>query len=424
MGGGKTVVTLTALEALDAVEPVYPVLVLGPLRVIKSTWPAEVQKWSHLRHLRVSVITGSAAEREAALRRPADIYCMNYDNLVWLTEKCVPWKFRAVIADEHTRLKSFRLRQGGARAAALGKVAHAPGSRFWGLTGTPSPNGIKDLWGQAWFLDKGQRLGRSHAAFSMRWFRTADSGFGLEPLSHAQGEIEGLLADICLTVKGLPVDDPIVSPVYVELDGKARALYNQMEKELFVWLETHGVEAVNSAVKVNKLLQIASGFIFDEAGVWHELHRAKVDALESIVEEANGAPVLVSHNFVPDKERLMKHFRHARFLDANPQTIVDWNAGRIQMLIAHPASAGHGLNLQDGGNILARFGFDWNLENYMQIIERIGPMRQMQAGHPRPVYDYPIVAKGTFDGVVLDRLEGKLSVQAALLKALERRSTA
>ena len=201
--------------------------------------------------------------------------------------------------------------------------------------------------------------------------------------------------------------------MYVELDGKARALYNQMEKELFVWLfETQrrrGGEPSSLAVKVNKLLQIASGFIFDEAGVLHELHRAKVDALESIVEEANGAPVLVSQQLRARQGAAHEALPPRALPRRQPQTIVDWNAGRIQMLIAHPASAGHGSNLQDGGNILARFGFDWNLENYMQIIERIGTrMRQMQAGHPRPVYDYPIVAKGTFDGVVLDRLEGKL----------------
>jgi SNF2 family DNA or RNA helicase len=425
MGGGKTVSTLTALESLSVVEEVYPVLVLGPLRVIRSTWPTEIRKWAHLRHLTVSVITGNAAERMAALRVKADVYTMNYDNLVWLVEVCgSSWPFRTVIADEITRLKSFRLRQGGRRAQALAQVAHGPVTRFYGLTGTPAPNGIKDLWGPTWFLDRGHRLGRSYTAFSQRWFRVADTGYGLVPLSHSQDEIQDLLRDIYLTVAPAPVEEPIVSPVYIDLPPRAREAYREMEKKAFLWLETHGVEAANAAVKLNKCLQIASGFIFDEDGVWHEIHRAKVDALDSIIEEANGAPVLVSYNFVPDLERLRKHYKHARVLDTNPKTIDDWNAGRINLLLAHPASAGHGLNLAEGGNILARFGFDWNLENYMQILERIGPLRQRQAGLNRAVFDYPIIARRTADELVQRRLEGKQTVQQILLEALEARTAA
>jgi SNF2 family DNA or RNA helicase len=425
MGGGKTVSTLTALVSLDMVEPVFPVLVLAPLRVARSTWPDEVDKWDHLRHLRVSVITGTATERYAALRKTADVYTMNYDNLPWLrdyfTSIGVEWPFRTVVSDESTRLKSHRMQQGGKRTAALSKVAFGPVTRFYGLTGTPSPNGVKDLWGPTWFLDKGTRLGKSFTAFERRWFRPDDSGYGIVPFDHSQGEIEERLQDICLTVRGEPVEEAVVSPIYVDLPPAARKLYRAMEKEAFVQIEQNGIEALNSAIKINKCLQIASGIIFDEDRVAHELHRAKVEALESIIEEAAGAPVLVSYNFVPDLERLRKHFRHARVLDTNPQTIRDWNAGRISILLAHPASAGHGLNLAEGGNILARFGFDWNLENYMQILERIGPNRQRQAGLKRRVYDYPIIARDTFDDVVLTRLGGKISIQEAVLKAMERR---
>ena len=427
MGGGKTVITLTALEALDVVEPVYPALILGPLRVIRSTWPKEVRKWAHTKHLRVSVVSGTAAERTAALKVKADLYLMNYDNLVWLRETLGQkrWPFRTIIADELTRLKSFRLRQGGRRARALGQVAHIPGTRFFGLTGTPAPNGIKDLWGQMWFIDQGKRLGRTHADFTMRWFFKRPNDYGIKPYDHAQTEIQNLLKDVCLTVRGLPVDQPIVSPVYIELEGRARELYRQMERKLYVEVGgPEGITAANAAVKVNKCLQIASGIIFDEQGAWHELHRAKVDALDSIIEEANGAPVLVSYNFVPDLERLRKHYRHARVLDTNPETIDEWNRGEIDILLAHPASAGHGLNLAEGGNILARFGFDWNLENYMQILERIGPQRQAQAGLKRPVFDYPIVARDTWDENVLDRVTGKKDVQQILLDAMERMAKA
>ena len=422
MGGGKSVTTLTALDRLSLVEDVFPALVLGPKRVVRSTWPEEVGKWAHTQHLRVSVVMGTAKEREAALRAPADIYCCNYDVLDWLVEYLGnDWPFVTVVADEITRLKSFRTRQGGRRAAALGKVAHSKVRRFIGLTGTPAPNGLKDLWGPAWFLDKGERLGKSFSAFEQRWFRKGFDGFSLEPFPHSQSEIEGKLSDLCLTVRGMDVDEAIVSPVYVDLDAKSRKLYAQMEKHFFAELEEIGVEAVNAAVKANKLRQIASGILADENGEWHHVHGLKLEALESIVEEANGMPVLVQYDFVADRDRILKHFRQARFLDDDSKTIKRWNEGGISMLVAHGASAGHGLNLQDGGNILARYGFDWNLETYMQILERIGPMRQKQSGHDRPVFDYPILARGTMDEIVFERHKSKRSVQELLLAAMERR---
>ena len=428
MGGGKTVTTLTALEALSTVEEVYPALVLAPLRVARSTWPTEVKKWAHLNHLTVSPITGTAKQRERALAKPADIYTMNYDNLSWLAEQVGDdWPFKTVVADEFTRLKSFRLRQGGSRARALGKVAHTHVSRFIGLTGTPAPNGVKDLWGQIWFLDKGERLGQSFAAFEMRWFRKGYDGYSLVPYEHTQSEIEERLRDICLTVRGLQVDEPIEHVIYVDLPAPARALYNSMEREMFAALEVEGVgsvdvEASNAATKVNKCRQIANGFLFTEEGVWEAIHDEKLKALESVVEEANGMPVLTSYTYVPDRERIRKHFRTARVLDADPDTITQWNEGRIPLLLAHPASAGHGLNLQDGGNILADFGVDWNLEHDMQIIERIGPLRQKQAGYDRPVFRYRIIARDTIEEWgVLPRLQSKRSVQEILIEAMERR---
>ena len=428
MGGGKSVTTLTALEALSTVEEVYPALVLAPLRVARSTWPTEVKKWAHLNHLTVSPITGTAKQRERALAKPADIYTMNYDNLSWLAEQVGDdWPFKTVVADEFTRLKSFRLRQGGSRARALGKVAHTHVSRFIGLTGTPAPNGVKDLWGQIWFLDKGERLGQSFAAFEMRWFRKGYDGYSLVPYEHTQSEIEERLRDICLTVRGLQVDEPIEHVIYVDLPAPARALYNSMEREMFAALEVEGVgsvdvEASNAATKVNKCRQIANGFLFTEEGVWEAIHDEKLKALESVVEEANGMPVLTSYTYVPDRERIRKHFRTARVLDADPDTITQWNEGRIPLLLAHPASAGHGLNLQDGGNILADFGVDWNLEHDMQIIERIGPLRQKQAGYDRPVFRYRIIARDTIEEWgVLPRLQSKRSVQDILIEAMERR---
>ena len=423
MGGGKTVTTLTALDNLSLLEDVFPALVLAPLRVARSTWPEEVAKWPHLKHLRVSVITGTPKQRERALAKDADIYCTNYDNLVWLRKELGDaWPFKTVVADEFTRLKSFRLRQGGSRARALGQVAHTHVSRFIGLTGTPAPNGVKDLWGQIWFLDEGQRLGRTFSAFEARWFRKGYDGYSLVPYDHTQAEVEERLKDICLTVTGLDVDEPIMNPLYVDMPPSARKVYDAMEVEMFAVLNEEGVEAANAAVRTQKCLQLANGALYiDDDGNWEAAHDAKLDALESIIEEANGAPVLVAYNFKHDLERLRARFRQGRVLDADPDTIKQWNAGRISVLFAHPASAGHGLNLADGGNILAFFGVNWSLEEHMQIIERIGPMRQKQAGHDRPVFIYPILARDTVDDLVMERLSSKRSVQDVLLEAMKRR---
>ena len=423
MGGGKTVTTLTALENLSLVEDVYPALVLAPRRVAASTWPDEVEKWEHLQHVRVVPILGTARQRSKALAQEAEVYTINYENLSWLCEELGDrWPFKTIIADEHTRLKSFRLRQGGARARALGKYAHTVVRRFIGLTGTPSANGLKDLWGQIWFIDQGERLGRTHGAFTARWFKTGYDGFSLVPYDHTEEEIHERLRDVCLTVTGLPVDEPIVTPVYIDLQPLVRKAYNEMEQALYAEFNEVGVEAANAAVRTQKLLQITNGAIYiDDEGTWEEIHRGKLDALESIINEANGAPVLVAYNFKHDLERLLQNFPKGRHLDSDPQTIRDWNAGKIPLLFAHPKSAGHGLNLADGGNILAFYGVNWNLEEYMQIIERIGPMRQKQAGYDRPAFVYQILARNTIDEVVVERLNSKRTVQEVLLEAMKRK---
>lgn len=423
MGTGKTVTTLTALDNLSLIDEVYPALVLAPLRVARSTWPEEVAKWDHLKHLRVSAITGTATQRERALKADADIYTMNYDNLVWLSETVGDdWPFKTVVADEFTRLKSFRLRQGSKRARALGKIAHSHVKRFIGLTGTPGANGVKDLWGQTWFLDRGARLGKTFSAFEERWFSKGWDGYSIEPMPHAQTEIENLLKDICLTVEGLPVDEPIVNRIYVDLPTPVRKLYDEMEKDMFAQIGLHEVEAVNAAVRTAKCLQLANGAIYiDDDGNWEAVHELKLYALDSVIEEANGTPVLVAYNFKSDLARLRKRYPSAKALDANPQTIKDWNAGKIPLLLAHPASAGHGLNLAEGGNILAFFGLNWNLEEHMQIIERIGPMRQAQAGLKRPVFIHMLMARDTVDDMVADRLQSKRSVQEILLEAMKRK---
>lgn len=440
MGLGKTVSTLTAIDGLFLAGEDHPVLVIAPLRVARTTWPEEARKWSHLRHVSVMPVVGSVDERRAALRYDASVYAINIDNIEWLVEFYGErWPFRTVVVDEATKLKSFRIGgtkpkkngeprrsgHGSKRAAALAKVAHLRAERFIELTGTPSPNGLQDLWGQMWFVDKGTRLGRTYDAFRQRWFQKSFDGYGVEALPFAQEQIQDKLRDVCLSIDAadwFDLEAPIVNNIYVDLPPKARALYRDMEKRMFAEIEGHGVEAFNAAARTMKCLQLANGAAYvDDVGNWREVHEEKTQALESIVEEAQGAPVLVAYHFKSDLARLLAAFPKGRALDADPQTLRDWNDGRIPVLFAHPASAGHGLNLQDGGNILVYFGHWWNLEERMQILERIGPTRQKQAGYDRPVFVHNLIARDTVDEDVIARVESKREVQDILLDAMKRR---
>lgn len=438
MGMGKTVTTLTFLDHLhNLAGEDRPTLVLAPLRVARTTWPEEVTKWDHLSGLEVASVTGDAKEREAALKRDVPVYAMNYDNIVWLREWYAKnkkaWPFATVVADESTKLKGFRLRQGTVRAQALAEFAHSEVERWINLTGTPSPNGLDDLWGQTWFLDAGVRLGRTYSAFQSRWFRP-NKGYQFTnwtPAEHAQEEIQEKLADICLTIDPADWFDlqaPIVNVIKVDMPSRARSLYRDMEKDMFMELEAGvEVEAFSAGAKSSKCLQIASGAVYLDAerygeGEWIEVHFEKLDALESILNEAAGAPVLVAYHFKSDLARLQRAFPKGRVLDADPNTIRQWNKGEIPLLFAHPASAGHGLNLQDGGNIIVFFSQWWDLEQHDQIIERIGPVRQLQAGHNRPVFIHYIVARDTVDELVMARRETKREVQDLLLDYMKGKS--
>lgn len=431
MGLGKTSSALSVIEAARLAGETNPVLVLAPKRVARKTWPDEAAKWEHLRDIVVSPVVGSEAQRIAGLRRDANVFTTNYDNLPWLVERLGDrWPFRTVVADEATRLKGFRLKQGGRRAHALGRVAHTKIKRFIELTGTPAPNGLKDLWGQAWYLDAGVRLGRTHEAFKNRWFRPAQDGYGLEPLPFAFEQITDAMRDLCLSLRTedyFDVEKPIVRDVKVELPSKARQLYREMEKEMFAQIGGHDVEAFNAASRTNKCSQLANGAAYvgdpDAPGPrqWVEVHDAKLQALESIVAEANGMPLLVGYQFKSDLARILKAFPQARELDDDPQTEDDWNAGKIEMLLAHPQSAGHGLNLQYGSNICVLFGLTWNLEHYEQIIERVGPVRQKQAGLNRNTFVYRIVVENTVDEDMIYRCDTKADVQDALKLAMRKR---
>jgi SNF2 family DNA or RNA helicase len=431
MGLGKTVSTMTALERLYLAGESEPTLVLAPLRVAQSTWPDEAKKWMHLRNIEVQPILGPKDRRTVALNnRNASIFTINYENLPWLVDwykhNPKPWPFATVVADESTKLKGFRSRQGTARAKAIASVAHTKIRRWVNLTGTPAPNGLKDLWGQQWFVDGGTRLGRSYSAFTQRWFKPSYDGFGVEALPGSQEAIQAAIADCSLSLEAkdwFDIKEPIKNVIPVHLPVKAMQQYRDMEKKMFLELEAEvEIEALNAAAKTQKCLQLANGAVYtDDSHNWQEIHDAKIQALDDIIEESGGAPLLVAYHFKHDLARILHTFPYARTLDSDPSTITDWNAGRIRVLLAHPASAGHGLNLQDGGNILVFFSVNWNLEEHQQIIERIGPTRQMQAGHDRPVFIHYILAHGTLDYDVLDRLETKRSVQDSLLNAMKRR---
>lgn len=425
MGMGKTVATLTALEMLIALEG-GKALVIAPLRVARSTWPGEATKWGHLSGLKVVCVYGTERERIEKLNEDADVYCINFEQIPWLVEHYGRgWPFNLIVVDEATRLKGFRLRQGSKRARALGRVAHLFCNHFVELTGTPAPNGLLDVWGQAWFLDHGERLGKSISEYQARYFRPVRVGseaYMVEwvPNPGADAQVRERLQDVTLTVNAedfFPVEKPIETRVEVDMPDSVMKGYRELEREFFTELESgEAVEAVNAGVKLGKCLQYASGAIYtDEDRSWTEVHAAKIEALQSIIEEAAGAPVLVAYQYKHEAQRILLAIKGARLLDKDPQTIADWNAGRIPVLVAHPASCGHGLNLQDGGNILVFTSVGYNYELYAQIIERIGPTRQAQSGHPRSVFIYYLVARHTVDADVLRALQRKEDVMNFIL---------
>ena len=425
MGLGKTSSTLLVINALKTAGYLDgPVLIISTLRVAKEAWPSEVSKWEDFKNLTISAIVGNEKERETAIRTKADIYTTNYENIPWLVERGKGrWPFEMIVADESTKLKGYRSRQGTKRAKAIAEVAFRS-KRWVNLTGTPSANGIKDLWGQTFFIDQGTRLGRTYSAFTQRWFRPTFNGYGVEPLAHAQAEISDRLKDCCLTLKAADYFDikkPIVSRVEVTLTGKALTHYKEMEKKLFTELEGGEIEAVNAAARTQKCLQLTNGAAYLEDGSYEVVHDLKLQALDSVVEEHNGRNILVAYNFRSDLDRILKYFPEAVVLDDDPKTVKDWNAGKIPMLVAHAKSAGHGLSLQDGGHVIAFFGVNWNLEEHDQIIDRIGPVRQLQSGYDRPVFVHYIIAKDTLDENVIERLETKRDVQDILMQAMKRK---
>jgi len=419
MGMGKTVCTLTAVAELmyDRFE-VTRVLVIAPLRVAEDTWSREATKWDHLQHLRIAKVLGSERQRLAALGADADIWIINRENVEWLVRQCgTKWPFDMVVVDELSSFKSSKAR----RFRALRKVRPLV-KRSVGLTGTPAPNGLMDLWAQIYLLDQGERLGKTITGYRNRYFdpgkRNRTVIFDWVPKPGADEAIHEKLSDICVSMSAedwLKMPERIDRVVPVQLSPTIRKKYDQMERDLLLPLAGGDIVADTAAVLTNKLLQMANGAVYDEHGQAQEIHGAKLDALEDVIEAANGKPVLVFYAYRHDLSRLQQRFSGARTLDTAAD-IGDWNAGRVPMLLAHPASTGHGLNLQAGGNIIVWFGLTWSLELYQQANARLH-----RQGQQRSVIVHHLVAEGTVDEEVMMALSSKAVGQEALLAAVKAR---
>ena len=424
-GLGKTSSVLSVFDILKlSGSNFFPALVVAPLPVARDVWLAEQQKWKDFSGLRVVPIIGSTpAQRMAALLVKGDVYTINYENLVWLQEYFGDkWPFRIVIADESTKLRGYRLKgHGGKRAGALGKVANLTG-RWVNLTGTPSPHGLESLWGQQWFVDFGHRLGTSYTDFMKRWFIVDPYTRQVEPRPNARTEIYAALADCAIALRAedwLDIQKPHFYEKRVTLPPDARAHYRTMEKQFFADMPGGKIVAFAAVAKSGKLLQMASGSIYNtETKEAHWVHDAKVEALRSLYDEL-GENLLVVYHFKFDVARIKKEFPEAVVYAGKKEENL-WNEGKLPMLLVHPKSAGHGLNLQYGGRAVCFFVNTWDLELRLQVLERIGPARQHAAGLDRAVLVYDLVADQTMDENVMDVLFGRASEQDALMAARAR----
>lgn len=417
MGLGKTVITLTALWqlALDSFD-VSRVLVIAPKRVAEDTWPKELAKWEHLTGLTSSLVLGSAAERKAALQKKAFLYIINRENVAWLVKNHY-WDFDMVVIDELSSFKSNKAE----RFKAMKKVRPMV-TRIVGLTGTPAPNTLLDLWPQMYLMDMGQRLGRFIGGFRDRFFlpdkRNREIIYSYKPREGAEDAIYALISDICISMKAadyLDMPERIDNRIEVSMSPKERKLYDDFQKDMVLSIDDEELDAANAASLSNKLLQMANGAVYGEDKKVIPIHDRKLDALEDLVEAANGKPLLVAYWYKHDLQRIKARFKNARCIDT-AKDIDDWNAGKIPLALIHPASAGHGLNLQDGGCTIVWFGLTWSLELYQQLNARL-----WRQGQKHTVVIHHIVTKGTHDEDVMQALENKDTRQSALIEAVRAR---
>ena len=416
MGLGKSVITLTALFDLILDQFVIgKVLVIAPLRVARDTWPSEIQKWDHLNGLKYSVVVGTAAERKAALMQQADVYIINRENVDWLVNKSgVPFRFDMIVIDELSSFKSWQAK----RFKSLLKVRPFV-KRIVGLTGTPSSNGLMDLWAEFRVLDLGKRLGRYITHYRNAFFtpdkRNAEIIFSYKPLPGAEEQIYKRIEDITISMKScdyLKLPECVINEVPVFMSEKEQDVYDRFRDDMVAKIKDKEIDAVNAAVLSGKLLQMANGAVYDDEKNSLLIHDRKLDALEDLIEGANGKPVLVAYWYQHDAERIKSRF-DVREIKTS-KDITDWNNGDIPVAIIHPASAGHGLNLQTGGSTLIWFGLTWSLELYQQTNARLH-----RQGQTDTVIIHHIIAKGTIDENVMKALRQKEKTQNALIDAVK-----
>lgn len=418
MGLGKSVITLTAVEKLmhDSFE-IHKVLIIAPLRVARDTWPAEIEKWDHLKNLTYSSVIGSPEERLKALSSPADLYIINRENVSWLIERSnSPFDFDMVVIDE---LSSFKNHQ-AKRFKSLMRVRPSV-KRIVGLTGTPSSNSLMDLWAEFRLLDLGQRLGRYISRYRLKYFLpdryNGSIVYTYKPLPGAEDAIYKKITDITISMKSadyLDMPECVMNEVPVRLSRKERGLYDAMKRNLVLPLKGKTIDASNAAALSNKLSQMANGAVYDEDKEIVRIHDRKLDALEDLIEGANGKPVLIAYWFQHDRVRIKARFPSIRELKTHDD-FTAWNSGAIPAAMIHPASAGHGLNLQAGGSTLIWFGLTWSLELYQQTNARL--WRQGQKADT--VVIHHIIAKGTIDENILKALKAKNKTQLALIDAVK-----
>ncbi len=442
MGLGKTAATLYAIVQMIKTGFIKHVLIVAPLKVAEETWSAEIAKWSFARHLKYRIVTGDEAERKASLRHEAQVTIINRENLPWLqkTLGVRGWVFDCLVYDEASRLKSGRKRS-KPKARADGTMPPKKLTEFGilrrmrftfkrviELSGTPSPNGLIDLWGPIFMIDLGERLGTSMTAYKKRWFREPNrfsQSTKVEPFDHSEREIMSKIDDIFFSLKE---EDYITLPPMIPVDHKVklteaeRKRYKAFEAEMAIDVAQHGhepefIEAVNQGVLTGKLLQFANGSLYREDKSSVRIHDHKLDVLESIMEEAMGQPVLVAYSFQFDKDAIKKRFPYVRIYGESKSDMRDWNAGKIRMLLTHPASAGHGLNFQKGSSIAVWYGLTWSLELYRQFIKRLHRSGQKAS----KVFLHRIITEGTMDETVLTALLARGATQDSITDAVRVR---
>lgn len=417
MGLGKTVSTLTAIADLLASKEAKRVLIIGPLRVALSTWPNEMKAWRHLSRMEYNQLAGCTAKVREARVRCTDfgVTIINRELVPWLVEFWgQKWPYDMVVIDESSAFKSTQAKRWRALRSVLPKI-----TRVVELTATPASNNLIDVWPQVYLMDRGERLGKTKGIFLERFCRQVGNPQWnqWEVRPERREKLFELLADICLRMKAedyLEVPDRVDSVIKIALPPKTLSLYRQMQKDFVLQLEAGEITAVNAAVQAGKLLQLCNGAMYLDEGGWEVVHDGKIEALAEIMENLN-EPILVAYQFKSDLARLTKKFPKAEVLGKDPAAIDRWNAGKIPMLLAHPASAGHGLNLQKGGRVIAWFGLPWSLELYSQFNGRLH-----RQGQERPVIVHHILAEGTVDDAVHATLKDKDATQSDLLEAVKR----